>query len=72
MSQSLPHYMNGYGTAQLEYFTTEAEAIAAFDQRIDELARYQTATYRDAMLKKKYVTTPAVLSDLEKGAREWG
>lgn len=44
-------YMNGYGLAQCQFFTTEEEAIKAFDNTIDLLFQFKKASDRDAMLK---------------------
>ena len=71
MRHSLPIYMNGYGLAQCQYFTTEEEAIIAFDERIDFLAKYQTAADRDVMLTKKYHKSPSKISGIEKSALAW-
>lgn len=71
MRHNLPTYMNGYGYARCDFYTSEEEAIKAFDQKICELANYQKASDRDKMLKKRYVQTPIKLSVNEIDAINW-
>lgn len=71
MRHNLRVYMNGYGLAQCTFYTSEAEAITGFDQRIEELAKYQKASDRDLMRKKKYLQSEPPATGMEKRAKEW-
>ena len=48
-------YMNGYGTANCDFFETEAEAIEAHDKRVKYLAQGLNTHDRDVMFQKLIV-----------------
>jgi hypothetical protein len=71
MRHNLKVYMNGYGLAQCTFYTSEAEAIAGFDQRIEDIAKYEKASDRDKMREKKYIQDTPPVTGMEKRAKEW-
>lgn len=71
MRHRLPIYMNGYGCASCDFYTTEAEAIKAFDERVECFARYQKASDRDRMRKVKYDQTAPPMGGMELRAKAW-
>ena len=71
MKQSLPAYMNGYGCARCTFYTSYEEAVEAFDEMVEELARYVKASDRDAMRKKKYNQKQIEVEGIESEAKKW-